>query len=165
MRPNDCWSMDFVSDALFNGKRFRSLTVVDAYTRECLAIEADQGIKGEQVVSVLNRLRFLKGIPKTIRADNGPEFISKVLDRWAYENGVTLVFSRPGKPTDNAYIESFNGSFRDECLNTHWFLSLEDARHKIAAWRDEYNHRRPHMALDRCTPAEYDLGIGLSAVP
>ncbi|MNL27396.1 Integrase core domain protein [compost metagenome] len=147
--------MDFVSDALYNGKRFRSLTVVDAYTRECLAIEVDQGIRGEQVVSVLERLRFLRGVPKNIRVDNGPEFISKVLDRWAYENGVTLDFSRPGKPTDNAFIESFNGSFRDECLNVNWFLSLDDARDKIEEWRDEYNHRRPHMALAGQTPAEF----------
>ncbi|MNS98665.1 IS2 transposase TnpB [compost metagenome] len=152
---NQCWSMDFVSDALYNGKRFRSLTVVDAYTRECLAIEVDQGIRGEQVVSVLERLRFLRGVPKNIRVDNGPEFISKVLDRWAYENGVTLDFSRPGKPTDNAFIESFNGSFRDECLNVNWFLSLDDARDKIEEWRDEYNHRRPHMALAGQTPAEF----------
>lgn len=165
LQPNDCWSMDFVADALFNGKRFRSLTIVDAFTRECLAIEADQGIKGEQVVVVLDKLRFLRGTPKTIRVDNGPEFISKVLDRWAYENEVTLDFSRPGKPTDNAYIESFNGSFRDECLNVNWFLSLADARDKIASWRHEYNHRRPHMALEKRTPAEYALAMGLSAVP
>jgi putative transposase len=120
--------------------------VVDAYTRECLAIEVDQGIRGEHVVAVLDGLRFLRGVPKTIRVDNGPEFISKALDRWAYENGVTLDFSRPGKPTDNAFVESFNGRFRAECLDTHWFLSLSDAREKISAWRQEYNQRRPHTS-------------------
>jgi len=155
--------MDFVSDALFNGKRFRSLTVLDTFTRESLAIEVDQGLKGEQVVTVLERLRHQRGVPKSIRVDNGPEFISKVLDRWAYENGVTLDFSRPGKPTDNAFIESFSGSFRDECLNPNWFLSLDDARRKIAAWRDEYNFRRPHKALDFRTPAEFARQVGISA--
>lgn len=161
--PNERWCMDFVSDALFNGKRFRSLTVLDTFTRESLAIEVDQGLKGEQVVAVLERLRHQRGVPKSIRVDNGPEFISKVLDRWAYENGVTLDFSRPGKPTDNAFIESFNGSFRDECLNPNWFLSLDDARRKIAAWRDEYNLRRPHKALDFRTPAEFARQVGILA--
>ena len=153
--------MDFVSDALFNGKRFRSLTVLDTFTRESLAIEVDQGLKGEQVVAVLERLRHHRGVPKSIRVDNGPEFISKVLDRWAYENGVTLDFSRPGKPTDNAFIESFNGSFRDECLNPNWFLSLDDAKRKISAWRDEYNFRRPHKALELRTPAEFARHVGI----
>lgn len=131
--PNEVWAMDFVSDALFNGKRFRALTVVDAFTRECLAIEVDQGLRAEDVVSVLERLIFQRGTPpRKIRADNGPEFVSRVLDHWAYSHQVTLDFSRPGKPTANAFIESFNGRLRDECLNTHWFLSLDDARAKIA---------------------------------
>lgn len=139
-RANEVWAMDFVSDALFNGRRFRALTVIDAYTRECLAIHIDQGIKGEQVVDVMDRLLFERDTaPVNIRVDNGPEFISKALDHWAYINRVTLDFSRPGKPTDNAYVESFNGRFRDECLNTHWFLSLEDARSKIEAWRRDFN--------------------------
>ena len=119
--PNEMWSMDFVSDALCDGRRLRALTVVDAFTREALAIDVDQGIKGEQVVEAMTRIALSRGAPRTIRVDNGPEFISKVLDRWAYENGVTLDFSRPGKPTDNAFVESFNGRLRDECLNTHWF--------------------------------------------
>ena len=119
---NEMWSMDFVSDALFDGRRLRALTVVDAFTREALAINVDQGIKGEQVVEVMARISSIRGAPKTIRVDNGPEFISKALDRWAYENGVTLDFSRPGKPTDNAFVDAFIGRLRDECLNTHWFL-------------------------------------------
>lgn len=132
------WSMDFVEDQLFNGRKFRSLTLVDNYSRQCLAIEVDQSIKAEQVVAVVERLKEAYGTtPKLIKVDNGSEFISKALDKWAYDNDVTLDFSRRGKPTDNALIESFNGSFRDECLNVHWFLSLEDAREKIEAWRQE----------------------------
>ena len=147
--------MDFVSDALFNGQRFRSLTVVDNFSRESLAIEVEQGIRGEHVVDVLDRLKYIRGVPKVIRVDNGPEFISKILDKWAYENGVTLDFSRPGKPTDNAFVESFNGSFRDECLNVNWFLSLQDARAKIEAWRVDYNNYRPHSSLGDMTPSDF----------
>jgi putative transposase len=153
--PNTLWSMDFVSDALFDGRRLRALTVVDAFTREALVIQVDQGIKGEQVVEAVSRVTAVRGAPKSIRVDNGPEFVSKALDRWAYANGVTLDFSRPGKPTDNAFIESFNGRLRDECLNAHWFLSLADARAKIEAWRRHYNESRPHTSLGWMTPAEY----------
>ena len=153
--PNECWSMDFVMDALFDGRRFRALTIVDNYSRECLEIEVGQSLKGEDVVRVMERLRLVKGvIPKRIKVDNGSEFISKALDRWAYENGVVLDFSRPGKPTDNAFIESFNGSFRDECLNVNWFLSIEDAWEKIQAFKEDYNHFRPHSALGNMTPIE-----------
>lgn len=127
LAANEMWSMDFVSDALFDGRRLRALTVVDAFTREALAIDVDQGIKGEQVAAAMARISFIRGVLKTIRADNGPEFISKAPDRGAYENGVTLDFSRPGKPTHNAFVESFNGRLRDECLNAHWFLSIADA--------------------------------------
>ena len=154
-RLNESWSMDFVSDALYNGRRFRSLTIVDNFSRECLAIEADQGIKGEQVVAVLERLKHTHGLPEVIRVDNGSEFISKAMDRWAYEHGVKLSFSRPGKPVDNCFIESFNGSFRDECLNVNWFLSMEDAREKIENWRKDYNGFRPHSSLDDMTPDEF----------
>ena len=160
---NQVWSMDFVSDALFNGKRLRALTVVDAFTRECLAIEVGQGIRGDQVVAVMERLKFQRGAaPGKLRVDNGPEFISKALDHWAYINGVVLDFSRPGKPTDNAYIESFNGRLRDECLNTHWFLSLDDARSKIEAWRRHYNEDRPHTSLGYQTPAEFASSAGVN---
>jgi putative transposase len=162
-KPNEIWAMDFVSDALFNGKRFRALTVVDAYTRECLAIHADQGIKGEQVVDVMDRLLFERGSPPAkIRVDNGPEFISRALDHWAYINRVTLDFSRPGKPTDNAFVESFNGRLRDECLNTHWFLSLDDARAKLEAWRRDFNENRPHTSLGFMTPAEFASSAGVN---
>lgn len=117
------------------------------FTREALAIDVYQGIKGEQVVEATTRIALGRGAPRAIRVDNGPEFISKALDRWAYENGVTLDFSRPGKPTDNAFVESFNGRLRDECLNTHWFVLLKDARTKIEAWRRDYNESRPPHRL------------------
>lgn len=130
-RVNESWAMDFVSDELYSGKRFRALTIVDTYSRECLAIYVAQGILGTDVVNVLMTLQATRGKPEYIRVDNGPEFVSRSLDLWAYQEGVRLQFSRPGKPTDNAYIESFNGSFREECLQTNWFLSLEDARDKI----------------------------------
>lgn len=154
-RINESWSMDFVTDSLFNGRRFRSLTVVDNFSRECLAIKVGQKIHGEDVTRVMNHLKATRGAPRSIYVDNGPEFISKELDKWAYENKVTLDFSRPGKPVDNAFIESFNGSFRDECLNTNWFLSLEDAEEKIESWRRDYNEWRPHSSLDNLTPVQY----------
>ena len=147
--------MDFVADSLFNGRRFRALTIVDNWSRECLMIRVDRAMKGEDVVDVMSTLSLTRELPKRIFLDNGSEFISKALDRWAYENGVTLDFSRPGKPTDNALIESFNGSFRDECLNVNWFLSLDDAREKIERWRHDYNDVRPHSSLGNLTPAEY----------
>ncbi len=152
---NDTWSMDFVSDSLFNGSRFRVLTVVDNYSRECLALEVGQSIRGEQVTAVLNRLKYNRGIPQSIRVDNGSEFVSKAVDQWAYANKVSLDFSRPGKPIDNAFAESFNGSFRDECLNVNWFLSFYDACVKIEAWRNDYNEFRPHSSLNNLTPAEF----------
>jgi putative transposase len=153
--PNQQWSMDFVSDALFDGRRIRALTLVDNFTREALAIVVDGGIRGEHVVQAVEQVAAQRGAPRLIRVDNGPEFVSKVLDRWAYERGVTLDFSRPGKPTDNCFVESFNGRLRDECLNTHWFLSVEDAKAKIEAWRRDYNAFRPHSALGQLTPQEF----------
>lgn len=147
--------MDFVSDALFDGRRFRALTLVDNFSRECLEIEVGQSLKAEDVVRVMERMKLIRGtVAKRIKVDNGSEFISKALDKWAYENSVILDFSRPGKPTDNAFIESFNGSFRDECLNANWFLSLEDAKEKILAFKEEYNHFRPHSSLGNLTPIE-----------
>ena len=128
---------------------------MDNFSRECLAIEVGQKIRGEDVTRVMNRLKATRGVPRSIYVDNGPEFISKQMDRWAYENGVTLDFSRPGKPVGNAFIESFNGSFRDECLNVNWFLSLEDAEEKIESWRREYNEWRPHSYLDNLMPRQY----------
>lgn len=152
---NQIWSMDFVADALFDGRKLRALTVVDNYTRESLAIDVGQSLKGDDVVATLNRIAATRGLPATIKVDNGSEFISKVMDRWAYERGIELDFSRPGKPTDNAKIESFNGRLRQECLNLHWFLSLDDARTKIEAWRQYYNETRPHSALQWESPAHF----------
>jgi len=153
---DECWSMDFVADNLFNGRRIRALTVVDNLSRERLAIHVGQGIKGKDVVQVMERLRLFFGrCPERIQVDNGSEFISKDFDKWAHEHGITLDFSRPGKPTDNALIESFNGSFRDECLNTNWFLSIDDARKKIDTWRRDYNEFRPHSSLGNLTPKQF----------
>lgn len=144
-----------MSDELYDGRRIRLLTLVDNFTRESLAIEVSDHLGGHRVAEVLMRLGEERNLPKTIRVDNGPEFISKVLDQWAYLNGVALDFSRPGKPTDNAFIEAFNGRLRQECLNESWFLSLEDAREKVEVWRQEYNRQRPHGALGNLTPVEF----------
>ena len=153
--PNESWSMDFMSDALFNGQRFRLLTLVDNFTRESLAIEVAWRLGGHGVVATLMQVVEEKGLPKSIRIDNGPEFTSKALDQWAYLNGVELDFIRPGKPSDNALIESFNGRFREECLNESWFLSLEDAQEKVEQWRQHYNSDRPHGSLGNLCPVEF----------
>ena len=146
--------MDFVSDALFNGKKFRALTLVDNHTRECLAIVVGQSLTGACVAEALsNVIASGREVPKRIQTDNGPEFISVALDKWAYDNNVVLDFSRPGKPTDNPFVESFNGSFRDECLNVNWFMSLDDAKNKIENWRQDYNYFRPHSSLSDTPPA------------
>jgi len=152
---NQAWSLDFVSDQLTDGRRFRALTIVDVFTRKCPAIEVGQSLKGTNVVEVLNRLRFERSVPKMLFCDNGSEFTSQILDLWAYQNGVKIHFSRPGKPTDNAYIETFNGTLRSECLDTHWFGTLAEAKESIKAWRKEYNESRPHRALGERTPDEF----------
>lgn len=152
---NDVWAMDFMADQLFNGQRLRVLTVVDIYSKLCPAIGVGFAYRATDVVETLEKATGQYGLPKTIRVDNGPEFISRELDLWAWTHGVTLDFSRPGKPTDNAYIEAFNSRFRQECLNTHWFLSLNDAKSKIESWRCDYNTVRPHTAIGNLTPAEY----------
>ena len=154
---NVSWSMDFVSDGLIGGRRLRCLTIVDDCTRECLAIEVDTSITGLRVQAVLERLADTRGLPQSITVDNGPEFDGQVLDKWAYRRGVHLSFIRPGKPNENAYIESFNGKFRDECLNEHWFISLAHARSVIEAWRIEYNTERPHSSLGNLTPEEFAI--------
>jgi putative transposase len=156
-RPNEAWSLDFVHDQLSNGQKFRTLTVVDVFSRESLAIEVGQRLRGEHVVEVLNRLVRQHGAPKYLFADNGAEFTGHLVDLWAYHHKTRIDFSRPGKPTDNAFIETFNGSFRDECLNLHWFKSLDEAKVEIEAWRRDYNESRPHMALGNRTPQEYRL--------
>lgn len=155
VRPNQQWNMDFTLDSLANGRRFRTLNIIDACTRECPAIEVDTSLPGARVVRVLERLADERGLPKVIVVDNGPEFVCKALDQWAHTNGVTIQFIRPGKPIENAFIESFNGKFRDECLNQHWFLTLDQARATIEAWRQDYNEVRPHSSLEHRTPAEF----------
>lgn len=154
-RANQRWSMDFMSDELFDGRRLRIFTLVDEFTRECLALEAGQRFGGEDVTRILDQVARGCGHPRTIRVDNGTEFTSKRVDQWAYLNRVELDFSRPGKPTDNAYIESFNGKLRAECLNENWFLSLADAQEKLDAWKMDYNRVRPHSALGNLAPSEY----------
>jgi putative transposase len=154
-RPQERWSLDFLADSLADGRRFRVLTIVDNVSRVSPAIEVGTSLTGERVVATLERLQQTVGRPERIAVDNGPEFVSKALDAWAYRNGVRLEFSRPGKPTDNAFAESFNGHFRAECLDCHWFASLEEARQTIEAWRVDYNTERPHRALGQETPTAW----------
>lgn len=151
-QPRQRWSMDFTTDTLADGRGFRTLNIVDDFTRECLAIEVDRSLPGLRVTRVLDRLASTVGLPQTIVIDNGPEFAGRTLDAWAYAHGVTLRFIRPGKPIENAYVESFNGKFRDECLNENWFLSLADAKVVIELWRIDYNTVRPHSSLNDATP-------------
>lgn len=153
--PDQVWTMDFIQDALASGRRFRTLNLMDGLSREALEIEVDTSLPGPRVVRVLEKLKQQGRKPQCIIIDNGPEFVSQVVDRWAYENGVQLHFITPGRPMENGYIESFNGKFRDECLNENWFLDLKDAREKIAAWKWDYNHARPHSALGYRTPMEF----------
>ena len=155
-QSDQVWSMDFVADSLFDGKKIRGLTIVDNFSRECLAIAVGQRLRGPDVVETLDKIKSEDNrCPERIQVDNGSEFISKEMDKWAYENKVVLDFSRPGKPTNNPFIESFNGSFRDECLNTNWFLSLEDAKEKIEQWRIDYNEFRPHSSIGNVPPNEF----------
>jgi len=159
-RTNQRWSMDFVSDGLGDGRKFRSLNIVDDYSRECVAAEVDTSIPGERVVRVLEWLNELRGLPEVLVTDDGPEFAGQALDIWAYERGVKLHFIQPGKPIQNAFIESFNGKMRDECLNEHWFGTLSEARQTIEAWRRDYNEVRPHSSLANRTPQEFTARAG-----
>lgn len=154
-KPNDAWSMDFVAEQLADGSKFRTLTIVDVFTKEALAIEVGQRLKGEHVVSALNRIAARRGAPRHLFVDNGSEFSARLLDMWAYHHRAKVDFSRPGKPTDNCHIETFNGSFRDECLNLHWFETLNEAKAIVEAWRRDYNESRPHSALKELAPAEF----------
>jgi putative transposase len=154
-RPNERWSMDFVSDCVSSGKVIRMLTMVDDCTRECPAIEVDTSLGGLRVRRVLDRIASERGLPDAIVVDNGPEFRGRVLAAWSAERGVRLEFIQPGKPAQNAYIESFNGRLRDECLNANWFTSLSDARRKIETWRQDYNEQRPHSSLNYLPPADF----------
>lgn len=154
-RANEAWSMDFVSDQLTNGQRFRALTIVDVFSREALAIKVGRQLRAENVVEVCNELVAKRRAPKRIFTDNGSEFSGRMMDLWAYHHGVQIDFSRPGKPTDNCFVETFNGSLRDECLNVHWFESMEEANANIEAWRMDYNESRPHQGLAEQTPLEF----------
>jgi putative transposase len=162
--PNDVWGMDFVADQLADGRKLRTLTVIDLFTRECLAIEVGFSLRAEHVVSAMKQITHERGLPRRISCDNGSEFSGGNMDLWAYTNHVQIDFNRRGKPTDNAIVESFNGKFREECLNAHWFESVEDAKEKIDAWRWDYNEHRPHRSLEGLTPREYAVRSTLIGV-
>lgn len=153
--PNEVWSLDFMSDADGERNLFRILTMVDDFTRISPGILAKRSITGKVVTEFIDQVSTIFGYPKRIRVDNGPEFSSRVFHRWASERGILIEHIRPGKPMDNAFIESFNGKFRDECLNEHWFLTLQDAQNKIETWRNQYNKQRPHRTLGGLTPYEF----------
>lgn len=160
-QPNQVWSMDFVADQLANGAKFRTLTIIDVFSKEALAIEVGQQPGGEHVVAALNRLAAQRKVPQYLAVDNGSEFAGRLLDLWADHHQTRIDFSRPRNPADNAHVKSFNGSFRDECLNLHWFENLEEAKAIIEAWRRDYNESRPHMALNGQSPAEFAPAAGL----
>jgi len=155
VRANQVWTMDFTQDNLASGRKFRTLNLMDGFTRESPRIEVDTSLPGLRVVRVLEDVARERGYPQAIQVDNGPEFVSRVVDQWAFEHRVELHFIAPGKPTENAFIESFNGKFRDECLNENWFLTLPEAREKIEMWRRDYNQVRPHSALGYQTPEAF----------
>ena len=164
-RANEVWSMDFVFDRTAEGRVIKCLTIVDDATHESVAIEVERAISGHGVSRVLDRLALSRGLPKVIRTDNGKEFCGKAMVAWAHEHGVQLRLIEPGKPNQNAYIESFNGRLRDECLNEHWFPSLLHARTEIETWRREYNEERPKKALGGMTPSDYAEQLAMKAVP
>ena len=155
VRVNEVWSMDFVSDSLANGRRIKCLTVADDFTHECVDIAVDYGISGQYVTRLLDRAAIFRGYPAAVRTDNGPEFTCRAFIAWAQAHGVRHILIQPGRPMQNGYIESFNGKFRDECLNEHWFQTLQQARSEIAIWRQDYNEVRPHSSLGRIPPAEF----------
>jgi putative transposase len=156
-KADHIWSMDYQSDQLATGRRFRCLNLIDNHTRECLAIEAGISLPSSTVVATLSKLKLLRGLPKKIIVDNGPEFRSKAVQKWALNNHVELHFIDPGKPMQNGLIESFNGRLRDECLNLHWFTDIKDVRQIVLAWKNDYNFLRPHSSLGNKTPSEFAL--------
>jgi len=160
-RPNERWSMDFITDQLEDGRYFRTLTVVDQYTRECPVLEVAHSLTATKVVDALERVAVQRGYPASITVDNGSEFSSRVMDAWAYKHGVKLDFIRPGKPVENGYIESFNGRLRDECLNVELFWDIQDARLKLEKWRLDYNEHRPHSSLANLPPAAFAKEVSL----
>ena len=164
VNAGEVWAMDFVSDRLRDGRRVKGLTLVDTFSKENHVLEFDTSLTGDRVVKLLEFAVLMEGAPKAIQVDNGPEFICMALDKWAYSNGVSLYFSRPGKPTDNAYIESFNGKLRDEFLNMHWFGSMQELKRKADEWRRYYNEERMHGSLGWMTPAEFRKKDELTAL-
>jgi putative transposase len=152
---NEVWSMDFVSDSLANGRRLKCLTVADDFSHECVDIAVDYGISGQYVTRLLDQAALFRGYPAAVRTDNGPEFTSRAFLAWATHHGVRHILIEPGKPMQNGYIESFNGKFRDECLNEQWFQTLQQARTAIAEWRRDFNEVRPHSSLGRIPPARF----------
>jgi len=160
--PCDVWSCDFVSDSLSNGRRFRILTIIDDYTRESPGMVVDRSIPSRRVTAFIDEIALYEGYPKHIRTDNGPEFTSAHFHAWAAQRNITLWHTRPGKPSDNAFIESFNGKLRDECLNIHWFLSITHAQSTIEQWRTVYNKERPHSSLNNLTPYEFVKEHGMT---
>lgn len=158
--PDERWSMVFMQDTLVSGRCFRTLNIVDDFSREAVAIQVASSIPGDRVVRVLERIALTRGLPKLIAMDNGPAFAGRALDAWAYANGVRLHFIRPVKPVENCFVESFNGKLREECLNEHWFVDVEHARRLIERWREDYNHVRPHSALAQVPPSVFaDQGV------
>ena len=165
-RPNERWSMDFVSDKFGDGRSFRILTVIDQFTRECVGLEPDRSMTGKKVTEGLERAKQERGsLPESITVDNGSEFSGRVLEAWAMANDVQLCFIRPGRPVENGFIESFNGRLRDECLNVEWFSSLDDARQKLAKFREHYNHQRPHSSLADLAPVAFAQQIAALRSP
>ena len=154
-RVNEVWSMDFVSDSLSTGRRIKCLTVADDFSHECVDLAVDYGISGQYVTRLLDRAAVFRGYPCTVRTDNGPEFTSRAFMAWAQGHGIRHILIEPGRPMQNGYIESFNGKFRDECLNEHWFETLPQARAAIAIWRQDYNEVRPHSSCRRMPPARF----------
>jgi len=157
VRKNEVWSMDFVSDSLACGRRFRVLTIVDDFTRECPGLAVGSSLPAQRVTRFLDEVAGLTGYPEQIRVDNGPEFLSREFASWALKRGIAIQYIRPGKPTDNSFIESFNGKFRNECLNEHWFMSIQESKQVIEEWRIKYNSYRPHSSLGKCTPYEFAM--------
>ena len=160
-RPNQRWSLDFVSDSFTDGRRFRVLTLVDDHTRECLALIADTSLSGRRVVRELDAVIAHRGRPLTVVSDNGTEFTSMAILRWSQDRQIDWHYIAPGKPMQNGFIESFNGSFRDECLNETLFSSLPEARDRISAWKEDYNTQRPHSSLGNLTPNEFARKLAL----
>ena len=154
-RVNQVWSMDFVSDSLSNGRRLKYLTVADDFSHECVDIAVDYGISGQYVTRLLDQAALFRGYPQVVRTDNGPEFTSRAFLAWAQSHGIRHILIQPGRPMQNGYIESFNGKFRDEHLNEHWFQTLQQARSALASWRQDYNEIRPHSSLGRIPPAQF----------